>query len=972
MNDSRPRNNQGQFASDQMSGVDANTTSAAYNPQIIEARKASLVEKLRRAIGLRRGVEETVPQQQQLSAKLRLRELAQRQIIDARAQEDPAFNRGGSLLLAGGVGILGNAAAAAAAHGVMGAKKQQGLDFFGQPRGSEMKPMMAFGKTTEEADEKLRRATEEVNVRNRKVQREYLRSDPAARRSEVLDRFARRKGYDIAVGDPGIAPKGWAGRSRGIFQRGHDAPDFIRAHEAGHVAQNLGGKNLPLTKISRQAFMLAPLGATSALVNKDRSNDKVATGIAAAGTLAALPTLHNEVDASVRGYKVMRKLGSSRMRAAGAFVGVPTYATIAAMPALGWGARKLRQARSEKKEPKQLSAKLRLRELARVATARDAGQVPAEPRQAGKDFRNAAIGVGAVGAGGGVAYAGWHRAQADKSVRALADDALQTAEARKAERAARMAKAKGVGSWFKKAASKMFEEDMKNTNKLRLRELARVAAQPYPEEERKGGLGKVGAIGLGLGLGIGGGVAGARYLRPILKRNIGRAAEGIFGVSDAAKQAIPKMAAEVENTAKSVQSAVLQASQNIDDATVIPRTAGKVFKSEVLPRAWNVMNPGKRWKEIRGGFEAGMAEGVLRGKYVDRIQRRAAARGVSQTGMKGVRQQASLKRAAIENIPSGTVPNASQAWRPSWARVAPERVKMAGPKAGAKLYSAKLRLRELAEVSSGLREFAEEKQPLSLKQKLGIAAGVGTAAVGATLMPAAGKMFRIATRDMAHETLTGWAKKRGLRSFIKPPKSDPNRDGRFVADYIEGAQSILNKGIQGKIAGKILRHAKANPNGKVAKVVGGELGDYGVSHYARFRSGPREAMKHWDSEVGDLKNHIGKRDGILDADNNFVPGANPAKVNNVVKRREQMAAGRKAVDDEISEQLWHHGKSESEALRHVAENTKNPAALQYFKNLAHHNKGAASKYAKISLAAPGLVVAGGTTAGLSVRRKEKQ
>ena len=978
MNDSRPRNSHGQFAPDEQGGMDPNTTSAAYNPQIIEARKASLAEKLRRAIGLRRGVEETVPQQQQLSAKLRLRELAQRQV---GAEEDPALGRAGSLLLAGGVGTVGNLAAVTAAKGVLAAKKQQGLDLFGQPHGSEVKPMMAWGGTTEEANEKLRKATEEVNARNRKVQREYLRSNPDARRSEVLDRFARRKGYDIAAGDPGVAPKGSVpGKKRGIFQRGHADPDFIRAHEAGHVAQNLGGKKLPLTNISRQAFMLAPLGAASALVNKDKSNDKVATGIAAAGTLAALPTLHNEVDASVRGYKIMRKLGSTRLRAAGAFAGVPTYATIAAMPALGWGARKLRQARSEKKESKQLSAKLRLRELARSTSTRGAVPAPpAEPGQTGRDLRNAAIGVGALGAGGGVAYAGWHRAQADKSVRALADDALRTAEARKAERAARMAKAKGVGSWFKKAASKMFQEDMKNTNKLRLRELARVAAQP--EEERKGGIGKVGAIGLGLGLGIGGGVAGARYLRPILQKNITRAADGVLGVSEAAKQAIPKMATEVENTARSVQSAVLQATRNIDDATVIPRTAGKVFKSEVLPRAWNAMNilpsrsklggwrAGERWKEIRSGVDAGMEESQLRRKYVDRIQRRAAARGVSQTGMKGARQQAKLKQAAVENIPAGTVPG-YQAWRPSWAREEPARVKLAGPKAGAKLYSAKLRLRELAEVSCGLKEFAEEKQPLSLKQKLGIAAGVGTAAVGATLMPAAGKMFRIATRDMAHETLTGWAKKRGLRRFIKPPKSDPNRDGRFVADYIDGAQSILNKGIRGQIAGKILQHAKANPNGKVAQMVGGRLGDYGVSHYARFRSGPREAMKHWDSEVGDLKNHLGKQDGILDAANNFVPGANPAKVKNITRRRAQMDAGRKAVDDEINQQLWHHGKNEAEALRHVAENTKNPAALQYFKNLAHHNKGAAQKYAKMSLAAPGLIVAGGATAGLSARQKK--
>jgi hypothetical protein len=860
MNDPRPRNNQGQFASQSIDGIDANTTSTAYNPQVIEQRKLSLIEKIRRMRGVRNGVEEAGPRQQQLSAKLRLRELAQRQ-----SQEDPALGRAGSLLLAGGVGAVGNLAAVTVAKEVMDAKKQQGLDFFGQPRGSEMKPMMAWGRTKEEANEKLRKATEEVNGRNRKVQREYLRSNPDARRSEVLDRFARRKGYDIAVGDPGIAPKGAIpGKSRGIFQRGHADPDFIRAHEAGHVAQNLGGKNLPFNKSIRQAFMFAPLGATSALVNKDKSNDKVATGIAAAGTLAALPTLHNEVDASVRGYKIMRKLGSTRLRAAGAFVGLPTYAAIAAMPALGWGARKLRQARSEEKDGKQLSAKLRLRELARVA------------------------------------------------------------------------------------------------------------AQPYPEEERKGGIGKIGALGLGLGLGIGGAIGGARYLRPILKRGVGRASDSLASVAASAGNAIPKMTSEVEKTARSAQAtakaaqtAVIQASRNIDDATLVPRTMGKIARSEVFPRAWNIMNPRARWKEIKSGFDAGVEESRLRGKYIDRVRRRAAERGVSGLDQKMLRQ------AAIENVPTGTVP-IFQAWRPSWARVTPERVKLAGPKAGAKLYSAKLRLRELSFASDALREFAEEKRPLTTKQKLGIAAGLGTAAVGATLMPAAGKMFRIATRDMAHDTLTGWAKKRGLRSFIKPPKSDPNRDGRFVADYIDGAQSILNKGVQGKIAGKILQHAKANPKGKVAKVVGGELGDYGVSHYARFRSGPREAMKHWDSEVGDLKNHIGKQQGILDANNNFVPGANPAKVKKTQARRDEMAAGRKAVDDEINEQLWHHGKSESEALRHVAENTKNPAALQYFKNLAHHNRGAAAKYAKISLVAPGMVVGGGATAGLSMRRKENQ
>ena len=136
MNDPRPRNNQGQFASQSIDGIDANTTSTAYNPQVIEQRKLSLIEKIRRMRGVRNGVEEAGPRQQQLSAKLRLRELAQRQ-----SQEDPALGRAGSLLLAGGVGAAGNLAAVTVAKEVMDAKKQQGLDFFGQPRGSEMKPI---------------------------------------------------------------------------------------------------------------------------------------------------------------------------------------------------------------------------------------------------------------------------------------------------------------------------------------------------------------------------------------------------------------------------------------------------------------------------------------------------------------------------------------------------------------------------------------------------------------------------------------------------------------------------------------------------------------------------------------------------------------------------------------------------------------------------------------------------------------
>ena len=128
--DSRPRNNQGQFAPDEQGGMDPNTTSAAYNPQIIEARKASLAEKLRRAIGLRRGVEESVPQEQRvLSAKLRLRELAEKPFLkpekpflkqDEKLMKDgPAKRAAVSSGLAGGFGAGVGALYGSALHSVL-------------------------------------------------------------------------------------------------------------------------------------------------------------------------------------------------------------------------------------------------------------------------------------------------------------------------------------------------------------------------------------------------------------------------------------------------------------------------------------------------------------------------------------------------------------------------------------------------------------------------------------------------------------------------------------------------------------------------------------------------------------------------------------------------------------------------------------------------------------------------------------
>jgi hypothetical protein len=127
--DPRPRNNQGQFASQSIDGIDANTTSTAYNPQVIEQRKLSLIEKIRRMRGVRNGVEESVPHQQfSMNTKLRLRELA-RQTYDPYAPQPAQPGQFGRDFrnTAIGVGALGAGAGVAYAgwQGSQAAKSAQ-------------------------------------------------------------------------------------------------------------------------------------------------------------------------------------------------------------------------------------------------------------------------------------------------------------------------------------------------------------------------------------------------------------------------------------------------------------------------------------------------------------------------------------------------------------------------------------------------------------------------------------------------------------------------------------------------------------------------------------------------------------------------------------------------------------------------------------------------------------------------------
>jgi len=425
--DSRPRNNNGQFAPEEMSGVDANTTSAAYNPQIIEARKATLAEKLRRAIGLRRGVEESVPQEQKVLSR---------------------FNHGG--------------------HGEHGGVKEFSI-------------LNKISNLTGMAQIKAGREALDAAKYNRSL-RDAYRADAVKQ-----NKFPYR--------DSGLQYKIESGMRHRAIARGTDAKyDVRRARKlinegvrrrnisigvgagavgAGAVAGYLATREKDLSAKLRLRELAEYKPSEEALRLRD-------------ATLAYNKFIGDEEDwqAASNSEKGLKLRGAHA--AANNAVQQKGIQSQWHLPfGIGKKAKAWRQYNQDMDwVNSHLSAKLRLRELARQA-AYDPYAVqaqPPEPGQTGRDFRNAALGIGALGAGGGVAYAGFRGAQAAKSAQTLTDDALKTSgEARKAARSARVAAARvnragkviktqlTTFPTFKKVASKIFEEDLQGLKELAAR-----------------------------------------------------------------------------------------------------------------------------------------------------------------------------------------------------------------------------------------------------------------------------------------------------------------------------------------------------------------------------------------------------------------------------------------------------------------------------------------------------------------------
>ena len=109
----------------------------------------------------------------------------------------------------------------------------------------------------------------------------------------------------------------------------HEVNSGILAHEIGHAA-TVGQAGSTLRSM---AYSLGPLSALAGSAGVALAKDKE-TGFdrAMLGTAGSLPRLAEETLASAKGYRMLRELGTTRGKAMGAFIGLPTYLAAASGP----------------------------------------------------------------------------------------------------------------------------------------------------------------------------------------------------------------------------------------------------------------------------------------------------------------------------------------------------------------------------------------------------------------------------------------------------------------------------------------------------------------------------------------------------------------------------------------------------------------------------------------------------------------
>lgn len=230
-----------------------------------------------------------------------------------------------------------------------------------------------------------------------------------------------------------------------------------------------------------------------------------------------------------------------------------------------------------------------------------------------------------------------------------------------------------------------------------------------------------------------------------------------------------------------------------------------------------------------------------------------------------------------------------------------------------------------------LIEFAKQEKESRTKKALRFG-GATLAAGGAAALPAAIPMLKIQGRRMNPRT-----------------KNDPISGGRFVSDYLNSAQRALNSGPQGVLAGKIIQYRRS-------RTKAGSLDRFMADHYARFRSGPREALRHWDYEVGESLYQSASRKGL--------------KPEQIKARMEGFNKSREKVHAAIDQQLWNHGKNETEAIRSVA-HTEDQDIQNHFRRLAAHKTEAVKRrYGPLSALSPASIAAGSGMYAIGRKKKE--
>jgi hypothetical protein len=146
--------------------------------------------------------------------------------------------------------------------------------------------------------------------------------------------FARAK-LDMSLQNV-LQPKA-ARRSKGIGVysgvRGSLKPGLL-AHEVGHATQPRFLRH-PLGHMTGK---LAP--SVAGLYATATGDEQRAKKAAIVGGLAAAPMLASEVDASVRGSRLLRKAGVKGLRSLSPGFGLPTYAAVAAAPYLAYRTKK--------------------------------------------------------------------------------------------------------------------------------------------------------------------------------------------------------------------------------------------------------------------------------------------------------------------------------------------------------------------------------------------------------------------------------------------------------------------------------------------------------------------------------------------------------------------------------------------------------------------------------------------------------